>query len=163
MKCCWIPGMGFPKSLLGIRMCKVNLISPKLFLLFSKHSTTRMSLHVKWSYSKQNHTHVQLTCKALRRAKRMWKIRWLFLMMVARPNPQVRPNRGVKMATLLPIWNKEFLSCLFDLSPIVGLIIFIITTAVMNKFIATMIRAGMTKAKRALLSFQLSQQTSFLV
>ena len=155
--------MGFPKSPLGVKMCKTNLSLPVLFSFPSSTALQECHCLLNGHKMKQNHAYVQLTCKALSRAKRMWKVWWLFLMMVARPNPHVRPNSGVKMTRLLQIWKKVFLSCLFVLSPMFGLSIFIITTAVMNKFMATMARAGMTKAKTALLSFQLSQQASFLV
>lgn len=73
--------------------CELHLESE---FLFSRASFILLSHRVP-------NTKMNSPCKALSRAKRMWKVWWLFLMMVARPNPQVRPNSGVKMTRLLQI------------------------------------------------------------
>lgn len=88
----------------------------------------------------------------------MWNTALLPWNTVASPKPQVSPKSGVRTPMLLATWNRLLFSCLLGLSPTEGLRILVMTTTVMVMFTTTMIRAGMTKASRALVSSQLSQQ-----
>lgn len=96
---------------------------------------------------------------ALSKEKMMWKARLPSSMTVAIPNPHVRPSSGVRIAIFLLILTMALTSWNMEL-PTAARWVLTITRVTVIRFTTTMARAGTTKARRALVMSQLSQQAS---
>lgn len=109
-------------------------------------------------------TKMKNPCSELKKAKAMWIPLFVDDIMVPIPKDQVSPNKGVKMTTHLRMTSSVCLSSLWAASPTPRLNILNKTTITIIMLMETIIKAGITKASRACVSNQLSQQAlSFLM
>lgn len=105
---------------------------------------------------------MQNTCNELKNAKAMW-IPLSGDTMVPTPKDQVSPNKGVKIITHLAMTASVCFSSAGGESPTPLRSSLKRTTSKIKMLIKTIVKAGITKASRAFVSFHFSQQTSLFL